>query len=144
MGRSLDVRLVYGLDLGGPESGWAIEEGNNYALRVGAWYDDDRGRLTEQAVEAYLERKEVSYERYGDDAALKSLGLEIVPYGVGEWYSYILAAHAERSSSWLAEVDPHILAQDVSDWNAKIQNFLTTLEIQATAKPAWLICADYG
>lgn len=144
MGSSLSVGLAYGLDLGGPDGGWNIENGEDFTPRVGDWYDDDMGNLVTQAVTAYLDRKGVSYEKYGEDAALKSLGLEIVYHGVGEWYDYVIATYAKETFSSVAEVDPHVFAQDVSGWNERIQDFLTVLEIKATAKPVWLICADYG
>lgn len=148
MSSSLDVTLVYGLDLGDADGGWNIEYDDDDNPKVGSWYssdDEERDDFPTLAITAYLRLKGVAFEPYGSYRALKEFGLELTSYGALEyWSGYILTAFDIDGDSAVYEIDPAELQQDTAAWDAKIQDFLTTLEIQATKKPGWLICADYG
>lgn len=154
MGMSADADLAYGYYLGGPESGWNVEEAGEYGDWEPAWADGEdivtaaEKRLlqivggfweTDWQADGYFDRKR---------EAEKRVGVRFVSVGHCDYGGWILAAH--QVSAWGYSVETVDLAaleveRVSSNWDDLLAQALRVLEFTPTAaEPAWLLAPSYG
>lgn len=154
MGMSADADLAYGYDLGGPESGWSVEEAGEYGDWEPPWADGEDivtaaekrllqivGEFTETdwRAEGYYDRKRAAEAR---------VGVKFVSVGHCNYGGWILAAR--HVSAWgysVKTVDLAALEAErvSSNWDDLLAQALRVLEFTPKqTKPAWLLAPSYG
>ena len=152
MGTSTDAILAYGYDLGDPESGWKVQEADEYGGLTVDWYDEGgdfmdavEKRLlaaagfteTDWQVDGYFQRKR---------EALAIFGVKAVSHCHHDYPMYILAAHsmtAYRESPKTVGLAELLALQEDAD--ARLARALEVLGLTPTQEsPAWLLASDWG
>lgn len=154
MGQSTNGVLLYGYDLAGGESEWAVREVGEYGELKLDWLDDDGDGFQEQAEERLLAAANFT-ESWTEDAretgyytrraeALASYGVEFELYCSVDYSMYTIAAKGSVQIAYRGDCDPVDFTVQ-PDWDDKLHRALEVLGMTPTQDRAkWLLCSWWG
>jgi hypothetical protein len=158
MGMSIDIKLVFGIDLGGIEDDYEEFEKFENTLReaVGEENYDGVGDAVESLIlkelgvvhptEDYSEETKELYCAYWDAKhnALENVGVGIEHYGTSEYPAYILySKKVSVGEIWdCTKLDPEDLEVSQEEID-RLRNFCEKYGISYT-EPAWLVSGYYS
>ncbi|MBY8883469.1 hypothetical protein K7472_01240 [Streptomyces sp. PTM05] len=154
MSNPTDTLLAYGYDLGGAD-GWKVEETDEYGELAVDWYSPDTEGGFREAAQDRLLASTGFTERWSPqahgyflrrDERLRSLGVELTPYGREQAPMYLLTAHVVRVPlGECADLGSDVPGRETAEWDDALLKALGTLGLTLPEqRPRWLLCASHG